>query len=171
MGVRDTAVCASVVMKHGSNEHRMFAMETLFKNDDSATIMQCVFRCHFNINRNIRVPLCQTGFSSSEQWHLYRIRSHLVVTEQYALQRVLKQQQTHCCRGPWRSAPLFQNTEHIRQVCHIFASRFKFSPVYKSSGARIIASWFKWPFWRVITSTWWEGLVLPMIPRAMSAGA
>jgi hypothetical protein len=24
---------------------------------------------------------------------------------------------------------------------------------------------------RVITSTWWEGLVLPMIPRAMPAGA
>jgi hypothetical protein len=23
----------------------------------------------------------------------------------------------------------------------------------------------------VITSTWWEGLVLPMIPRAMPAGA
>jgi hypothetical protein len=27
------------------------------------------------------------------------------------------------------------------------------------------------PSWRVITSTWWEGLLLPMIPRAMSAGA
>jgi hypothetical protein len=24
---------------------------------------------------------------------------------------------------------------------------------------------------RVVTSTWWEGLVLPMIPRAMPAGA
>jgi hypothetical protein len=27
------------------------------------------------------------------------------------------------------------------------------------------------PSRRVITSTWWEGLVLPMIPRAMPAGA
>jgi hypothetical protein len=28
-----------------------------------------------------------------------------------------------------------------------------------------------WPTRRVVTSTWWEGLVLPMIPRAMPAGA
>jgi hypothetical protein len=27
------------------------------------------------------------------------------------------------------------------------------------------------PSRRVVTSTWWEGLVLPMIPRAMPAGA
>jgi hypothetical protein len=27
------------------------------------------------------------------------------------------------------------------------------------------------PSRRVLTSTWWEGLVLPMIPRAMPAGA
>jgi hypothetical protein len=27
------------------------------------------------------------------------------------------------------------------------------------------------PSRRVVTSTWWEGLVLPVIPRAMSAGA
>jgi hypothetical protein len=27
------------------------------------------------------------------------------------------------------------------------------------------------PSRRVVTSTWWEGLVLPMIPRAMPVGA
>jgi hypothetical protein len=29
----------------------------------------------------------------------------------------------------------------------------------------------KMPSRRVVTSTWWEGLVLPMIPRAMPVGS
>jgi hypothetical protein len=44
------------------------------------------------------------------------------------------------------------------------------------SGPPIHPSLFNLPFVfypsrRVVTSTWWEGLVLPMIPRAMPAGA
>ena len=46
-------------MQSWSEEHRAFAVETFFKNDDSATVTQRVFR-HFDIGRNGKVPTCQT---------------------------------------------------------------------------------------------------------------
>ena len=47
-------------MKRWSEEHRAFAVETFFMNNDSATVMQRVFRRHFDIGRNGKVPTCQT---------------------------------------------------------------------------------------------------------------
>ena len=44
----------SVNMERWSNEHRAFAVEAFFKNADS------VFRRHFNIDRNGRVPSWMT---------------------------------------------------------------------------------------------------------------
>jgi hypothetical protein len=41
----------SVAMERWSVEHRAFAMETIFKNNDSVVI-QLIFRRHFNIHRN-----------------------------------------------------------------------------------------------------------------------
>ena len=47
-------------MERWSSEHRAFAVETFFKNGDSATVTQRVFRRHFNIGRNGKVPTRQT---------------------------------------------------------------------------------------------------------------
>ena len=47
-------------MQCWSEEHRAFAVETFFKNNDSATVMQRVFRRHFDIGRNGKVPTRQT---------------------------------------------------------------------------------------------------------------
>ena len=41
----------SVVMERWSVEHRAFAVETYFKNNDSV-LTQRIFRRHFNIHRN-----------------------------------------------------------------------------------------------------------------------
>jgi hypothetical protein len=41
----------SVAMERWSVEHRAFAVETYFKNNDSV-LTQTVFRRHFNIHRN-----------------------------------------------------------------------------------------------------------------------
>jgi len=41
----------SVAMERGSVEHRAFAAETYFKNNDSV-LTQRIFRWHFNILRN-----------------------------------------------------------------------------------------------------------------------
>jgi len=38
----------------------MFAVETFFKNNDSATVTQRVFRRHFDIGRNGKVQTSQT---------------------------------------------------------------------------------------------------------------
>jgi hypothetical protein len=50
----------SVIMRRWSEEHRAFALETFFKNNDSATVAQRVFRRHFDIGRNGKVPTGQT---------------------------------------------------------------------------------------------------------------
>jgi len=47
-------------MQHWSEGHRVFAVETFFKNSDSATVMQRVFRQHFDIGRNGKVPAHQS---------------------------------------------------------------------------------------------------------------
>jgi hypothetical protein len=39
-------------MQRWSEEHRAFALEMFFKNNDSANVMQCVFWQHFDIWRN-----------------------------------------------------------------------------------------------------------------------
>jgi hypothetical protein len=52
----------SVIMHRWSEEHRAFAVETLFKNNGSATVTQRVFR-HFDIGRNGKVPTRQTIFN------------------------------------------------------------------------------------------------------------
>jgi len=41
----------SVAMELWSVEHRAFAVETIFKNNDSV-LTQLIFRRHFNIHRN-----------------------------------------------------------------------------------------------------------------------
>ena len=41
----------SVGMERWSVEHRVFAVETIFKNKDSV-VTQLIFRWHFNIHRN-----------------------------------------------------------------------------------------------------------------------
>jgi len=41
----------SVAMERWSVEHRAFAVETIFKNNDSV-LTQRIFRRHFNIHRN-----------------------------------------------------------------------------------------------------------------------
>jgi len=41
-------------------EHRAFAVETFFKNNDSAIVTQRVFRRYFDVGRNGKVPTCQT---------------------------------------------------------------------------------------------------------------
>lgn len=47
-------------MERWSNETRAFAIETYFKNNDSATRTQRVFRRHFNLGRHGAVPTRQT---------------------------------------------------------------------------------------------------------------
>jgi len=47
-------------MQRWSEERRAFAVERLLKNNDSATVMQRVFRRHFDIGRNGKVPTRQT---------------------------------------------------------------------------------------------------------------
>jgi hypothetical protein len=49
-----------VAIEHWSCEHRAFALESFFKNNDSATQTQREFRKHFNFGRNGKVPTCQT---------------------------------------------------------------------------------------------------------------
>jgi hypothetical protein len=43
-------------MQRWSEEHRAFAVEMFFKNNDSATVMQCVFQLHFDIGRTTLSP-------------------------------------------------------------------------------------------------------------------
>jgi len=51
----------SVIMQHWSEEHRAFAVERFFfLNNDSTTVMLRVFRRHFDIGRNEKVPTRQT---------------------------------------------------------------------------------------------------------------
>jgi len=47
-------------MQRWSEGHRAFAVETFFKNNDSATVTQRVFRRHFDIGGNGKVPTRQT---------------------------------------------------------------------------------------------------------------
>ena len=47
-------------MQRWSEERRAFAVETFLKNNDSATVTQRVFRRHFDIVRNGKVPTRQT---------------------------------------------------------------------------------------------------------------
>jgi len=42
----------SVAMERWSVEHRIFAVETIFKKNDSVVVTQSIFRRHFNIYRN-----------------------------------------------------------------------------------------------------------------------
>jgi hypothetical protein len=42
----------SVATERWSVEHRAFAVETYFKNNDSVVVTQRIFRRHFNILRN-----------------------------------------------------------------------------------------------------------------------
>jgi len=42
----------SVAMERWSVEHRAFAVETIFKNNDSFVVTQLIFRRHFDIHRN-----------------------------------------------------------------------------------------------------------------------
>jgi hypothetical protein len=39
-------------MERWSVEHRVFAVETILKNNDSVIVTQLIFRRHFNIHRN-----------------------------------------------------------------------------------------------------------------------
>jgi hypothetical protein len=39
-------------MERWSVDHRIFAVETIFKNNDSVIVTQLIFRRHFNIHRN-----------------------------------------------------------------------------------------------------------------------
>jgi hypothetical protein len=43
-------------MEHWSVQHRAFAAETYFKNNDSVIVTLRIFRRHFNIHRNDSVP-------------------------------------------------------------------------------------------------------------------
>jgi hypothetical protein len=47
-------------MERWSVEHRAFAVETYFKNNDSVVLTQRIFRRHLNIRRNDSVPRCNT---------------------------------------------------------------------------------------------------------------
>jgi len=47
-------------MERWLEEHRAFAVETFFKNNDPATVMQRVFQQNFDIGRNGKVPTRQT---------------------------------------------------------------------------------------------------------------
>jgi hypothetical protein len=47
-------------MQRWSEEHRAFAVETFFKNNDSATVTQSVFRRHFDMGTKGKVPTHQT---------------------------------------------------------------------------------------------------------------
>jgi len=42
----------SVAMERWYVEHRAFAVETYFKNNDSVVVTQLIFRRHFNIHQN-----------------------------------------------------------------------------------------------------------------------
>jgi hypothetical protein len=42
----------SVAMEHWSVKHRVFAVEMIFKNNNSVVVTQLIFRRHFNIHRN-----------------------------------------------------------------------------------------------------------------------
>jgi len=47
-------------MQRWSEEHRAFAVETIFINNDSATVTWRVFRRRFDVGRNGKVPTRQT---------------------------------------------------------------------------------------------------------------
>jgi len=47
-------------MQRWSEGHRAFAVETFFRNNDSATVTQRVLRRHFDIGWNGKVPTHQT---------------------------------------------------------------------------------------------------------------
>ena len=47
-------------MQRWLEEHQAFAVETVFKNNDSATAMKHVFLQHFDIGRTGKVPTRQT---------------------------------------------------------------------------------------------------------------
>jgi hypothetical protein len=46
----------SVAMERWSVEHRAFAVETFFKNNDSVIATQRIFCWHFNIHQNDGIP-------------------------------------------------------------------------------------------------------------------
>jgi hypothetical protein len=50
----------SVAMEYWSVEHQDFAMEMIFKKNDSVVVTQWIFRRHFNIHWNDSVPNCHT---------------------------------------------------------------------------------------------------------------
>ena len=50
----------SVAMERWSVEHRAFAVETYFKNNDSVVLTQRICLRHFNIRRNVSVPSSNT---------------------------------------------------------------------------------------------------------------
>ena len=50
----------SVAMEQWTAQHRAFVVEAYFKNDDSAVTTQRLFRRHFNIPGNGRVPCRNT---------------------------------------------------------------------------------------------------------------
>jgi hypothetical protein len=55
-------------MQRWSEEHRAFAVETFFKNNDSATVTQRAFRRHFDIGSNGKVPTRQTRLNCVTQF-------------------------------------------------------------------------------------------------------
>jgi len=73
-------------MQRWSEEGEAFAVETFFKNNDSATVTQRVSRRHFEIGRNGKVPTRQTiliGLHNSGLLHPLSTRSLLVALELY----------------------------------------------------------------------------------------
>lgn len=50
-------------------EHCIFAYDSYVKNNESATAVQCEFRCHFKIYRSQVVPTCNTILCWVDAFH------------------------------------------------------------------------------------------------------
>jgi hypothetical protein len=68
-------------MQRWSEEHQAFAVETFFKNNDFATVTRRVFRLHFGIGRNGKVPTRHTLLNWVTQFRYWSAENPHVASE------------------------------------------------------------------------------------------
>jgi hypothetical protein len=103
-------------MQRWSEEHREFAVETFYLNNDFATVTQRVFRRHFDIGMNGKVPTRQTILNWVTQ---FKITASIVDK-----------------KAPRRSRTL-QTPQNVRRVAHAFQRSPQHSVRLTSNGAHL----------------------------------
>jgi hypothetical protein len=103
-------------MQQWSEERRAFHVETFFKNNDSATVTQRVFRRHFDIGRDGKVPTGQTILNWFTQF-----RTTASIADK---------------KPPGRPRTV-QTPENVRRVAHAFQRSPQRSARLTSSGAHL----------------------------------